>query len=172
MRSWVVLLVFMLSVTLLAICTHPGEGSPSNLVTQNQQLRKQLKKERKQYKIQIKELRRIAAPILKPTPEGNKILARALFTDSYYCAAEIINGETGGTWRHDIAYGHRFGPQYIYAGIAYGLGQALPGTKMLAYGADAATNPLTQLIWFRAYANGRYGSVCNAAAHWKSHRSW
>lgn len=172
MRAWIVLLVFVLGILGLAIYTHPGEGSPSNIVTQNEKLRAQLKKERIQYKTQIKELRRIAAPILKPTPEGNKILARAFFNDAYYCAAEIINGETGGTWRHDVGYGFQYGPHLIYSGRAYGLGQALPGTKMLAYGADAATNPLTQMIWFRAYANGRYGSVCNAASHWKSNRSW
>ena len=162
----------MLALTIFAICVQPGEGSQSKIVMQNEKLRKQLKKERKIYRTQIKELRRIAAPILKPTPEGNKILARAFFNDAYYCAAEIINGETGGTWRHDIAYGHRYGEHLIYSGLAYGLGQALPGTKMLAYGADAASNPLTQMIWFRAYANGRYGSVCAAANHWKSNRSW
>lgn len=172
MRSWVTLLTCMLALTIFAICVQPGEGSQSKLVMQNEKLRTQLKKERKIYRTQIKELRRIAAPILQPTPEGNKTLARAFFNDAYYCAATIINGETGGTWRHDIAYGGRYGAHLIYSGLAYGLGQALPGTKMLAYGADAATNPLTQMIWFRAYANGRYGSVCAAANHWKSNRVW
>jgi hypothetical protein len=43
---------------------------------------------------------------------------------------------------------------------------------MLGYGRDAAENPLTQLVWFRAYAEQRYGSVCGAAAHWTPNRSW
>ena len=44
-----------------------------------------------------------------PTPAGNRRLARAYFGDEYPCAAEIISGETGGTWRHDVAYGFRYG---------------------------------------------------------------
>lgn len=108
-----------------------------------------------------------------PSPLGNRWLARHMFGPAgYACASVIINGETGGTWRHDIAYGFRYGPQWIYSGLAYGLGQAKPGTKMLRYGADAATNPSTQLTWFRAYAQGRYGSICGAAAHWTPNRSW
>jgi len=114
----------------------------------------------------------IARYSLHPTPAGNRYLARLEFGASYPCAAEIINGETGGTWRHDIAFGFRYGEGYIYSGLAYGLGQARPGTKMLRYGADAASNPATQLRWFRAYAEGRYGSVCGAAAHWTPNRSW
>lgn len=107
-----------------------------------------------------------------PTPEGNRELARIVFGGEYECAAVIINGETGGTWRHDVAYGFRYGEHLIYAGIAYGLGQALPGTKMLRYGADAASNPHTQLVWFKAYAEARYGSVCGASAFWSRGRHW
>lgn len=141
----------------------------STLIERNAKLRKQIKKERKE----LRALKRIAAPILRPTPEGNKRLARAYFTASeYQCASEIINGETGGTWRHDVAYGFRYGEGYIYSGLAYGLGQAKPGTKMLSYGADAASNPLTQLVWFEAYSKARYGSVCGASAHWTPNRSW
>jgi hypothetical protein len=107
------------------------------------------------------ELERLAAI---GAPWSNRALARLFFGESYWCAAEIIEGETAGTWDHTI---------WNYAGSgAYGLGQALPRSKMLAYGADAYTNPLTQLVWFEAYAQARYGSVCGASAHWNPVGSW
>jgi hypothetical protein len=60
-----------------------------------------------------------------------------------------------------------------YAGSgAYGLGQALPASKMAPYGSDYLTNPVTQLKWANAYAVGRYGSWANAYAYWLSHHRW
>ena len=52
---------------------------------------------------------------------------------------------------------------------AYGLGQALPASKMAAYGSDYLTNPATQIKWALAYMNGRYGSPNAAQAFWESH---
>ena len=52
---------------------------------------------------------------------------------------------------------------------AYGLGQALPGSKMAPYGDDWQTNPITQLRWFYSYCQGRYGSVQGAYEFWQSH---
>jgi hypothetical protein len=98
------------------------------------------------------------------TPEANKALARMFFGSEYPCAAEIIEGETAGTWDEQI---------WNYEGSgAYGLGQARPRDKMLAYGADAYTNPLTQMEWFEGYAEARYGGVCEASAHWTAVVSW
>lgn len=54
---------------------------------------------------------------------------------------------------------------------AYGLPQALPGTKMASAGADWQTNPVTQLRWMNGYVIGRYKSWSNAVAHSKS-RGW
>lgn len=48
---------------------------------------------------------------------------------------------------------------------AYGLPQALPGSKMASAGADWQTNPVTQLRWMNGYVLGRYGSWANAVAH-------
>ncbi len=45
---------------------------------------------------------------------------------------------------------------------AYGLAQALPGSKMASHGADWATNYQTQLKWFWDYCKGRYGSIQGA----------
>lgn len=52
---------------------------------------------------------------------------------------------------------------------AYGLGQALPASKMAAYGPDYLTDPVTQIKWALAYMNGRYGSPDAAQAFWESH---
>jgi uncharacterized protein YabE (DUF348 family) len=55
---------------------------------------------------------------------------------------------------------------------AYGLCQALPGSKMASAGADWANNPVTQLRWCNGYAVGRYGSWAAAYNYWVSHRYW
>lgn len=54
---------------------------------------------------------------------------------------------------------------------AYGIPQALPGSKMASAGADWATNPATQIKWGLGYISGRYGSPCGAWAHSQS-RGW
>jgi hypothetical protein len=48
---------------------------------------------------------------------------------------------------------------------AYGIPQALPGSKMASAGTDWATNPVTQLRWMHGYVNGRYGGFCQALQH-------
>ena len=49
---------------------------------------------------------------------------------------------------------------------AYGLVQALPGSKMASAGADWKTNPATQIKWGLNYMNSRYGSPCAAWDFW------
>jgi len=48
---------------------------------------------------------------------------------------------------------------------AYGIPQALPGSKMAKYGDDWRTNPATQIEWGLAYVKGRYGTPCGAWQH-------
>ena len=48
---------------------------------------------------------------------------------------------------------------------AYGIPQALPGSKMSSAGADWATNPVTQIRWGLGYIQERYGSPCGAWSH-------
>lgn len=55
---------------------------------------------------------------------------------------------------------------------AYGLPQALPGSKMASAGADWQTNYQTQFKWFVGYCNSRYGSISGAYAHWLQYRSY
>ncbi len=49
---------------------------------------------------------------------------------------------------------------------AYGLCQALPGTKMASAGSDWRTNIETQAKWCDSYVSGRYGSWAGARAFW------
>ena len=51
---------------------------------------------------------------------------------------------------------------------AYGIPQALPGSKMAANGADWQTNPATQIDWGLDYIAGRYGDPCGAWGYWQS----
>ncbi|MFB8246650.1 transglycosylase SLT domain-containing protein [Streptomyces sp. NPDC001046] len=51
---------------------------------------------------------------------------------------------------------------------AYGMFQALPGTKMASAGADWRTNPATQIKWGLNYMNERYGSPCDAWSFWQA----
>ncbi|MFI6806922.1 transglycosylase SLT domain-containing protein [Streptomyces luteogriseus] len=51
---------------------------------------------------------------------------------------------------------------------AYGMFQALPGSKMSSVGADWQTNPATQIKWGLNYMNDRYGSPCEAWTFWQA----
>jgi hypothetical protein len=51
---------------------------------------------------------------------------------------------------------------------AYGLVQALPGSKMSSAGADWKTNPKTQIKWGLDYMNSRYGSPAAAWNFWQA----
>ncbi len=55
---------------------------------------------------------------------------------------------------------------------AYGLPQALPGSKMASAGSDWATNYQTQLKWFWSYCASRYGGVQGAYSHWLANKSY
>ena len=48
---------------------------------------------------------------------------------------------------------------------AYGIPQALPGSKMASAGADWADNPATQIRWGLGYIRDTYGSPCAAWSH-------
>lgn len=51
---------------------------------------------------------------------------------------------------------------------AYGLVQALPGSKMASAGSDWKTNAETQIKWGLDYMNSRYGSPAGAWAFWQA----
>jgi len=103
--------------------------------------------------------------VVAPPPAGSHTdwMAAAGIAESDYGYVEyIISSESG--WGVT---------KWNYSGSgAYGLGQALPASKMAAYGDDYMTNPVTQLKWATSYAVGRYGSWANAYAFWTNNRWW
>ncbi|GAA2521655.1 G5 domain-containing protein [Rarobacter incanus] len=52
---------------------------------------------------------------------------------------------------------------------AYGIPQALPGSKMASAGSDWRTSAATQIKWGLGYIKGRYGTPCGAWSFFKSH---
>jgi len=68
------------------------------------------------------------------------------------CLVDIWNRESG--WRYDAEN----------ASGAYGIPQALPGSKMASAGADWQTNPATQIKWGLGYIKAIYGDPCHAWA--------
>jgi hypothetical protein len=56
-------------------------------------------------------------------------------------------------------------PTAANASGAYGIPQALPGSKMASAGSDWETNPATQIKWGLGYIKDLYGSPCGAWSH-------
>jgi hypothetical protein len=77
--------------------------------------------------------------------------------DQWSCLDNLFARESG--WSH-TAENRSSG--------AYGIPQALPGSKMAVYGGDWRTNPATQIKWGLAYVKGRYSTPCGAWGHFTS----
>lgn len=52
---------------------------------------------------------------------------------------------------------------------AYGIPQALPGSKMSSAGPDWQNNAMTQITWGLGYVAERYGNPCDAWSFWQAH---
>ncbi|WP_159451349.1 G5 domain-containing protein [Demequina sp. NBRC 110054] len=91
-------------------------------------------------------------------PTGNRAIGKEL--------AESTYGWTGDQWQCLEALWTRESGwnqnAHNSSSGAHGIPQALPGSKMAAYGSDWATNPATQIKWGLSYVKGRYGTPCNA----------
>jgi hypothetical protein len=68
-------------------------------------------------------------------------------------------------WRWNVCNGGATYPNCDYSGVAYGIPQADPGSKMAANGPDWATDGLTQVAWGLAYISSVYGDPQAAWAH-------
>ncbi|MDQ1036409.1 flagellar biosynthesis GTPase FlhF [Streptomyces sp. V3I8] len=85
-------------------------------------------------------------------------MARQLVpADQFQCFSRIVDHESSWNYQADNP-----------TSDAYGLMQALPGSKMSSAGADWATNPATQIKWGLSYMDGRYGSPCAAWNFWQA----
>lgn len=88
------------------------------------------------------------------------VLARGWSEAEFACLDSLWTRESG--WRTNAA-----NP----SSGAYGIPQALPGSKMASAGADWQTNPRTQIQWGLDYIAGRYGTPCQAWAFFQN-RNW
>ncbi|AUY52877.1 transglycosylase SLT domain-containing protein [Streptomyces sp. CB01881] len=96
----------------------------------------------------------------KPSYSGSprEIAAQIVPAGQLQCFSNIVSHES--TW-NPLAVNASSG--------AYGLVQALPGSKMASAGSDWRTNPATQIKWGLDYMNSRYGSPCAAWSFWQAH---
>ena len=99
------------------------------------------------------------------TPAQNKELGRRLAADLYgwggdqfTCYDNIIMRESRWITTADNP-----------TSSAYGIPQALPGSKMSSAGADWKTNPATQIKWGLKYIKDRYGTPCSAWSFKRAH---
>ncbi|MFI7588583.1 hypothetical protein ACIB24_16050 [Spongisporangium articulatum] len=68
-------------------------------------------------------------------------------------------------WTRESQWNYR---AYNPSSGAYGIPQALPGSKMGSVASDWKTNPVTQIKWGLSYIADRYGTPCGAWAHSES----
>jgi resuscitation-promoting factor RpfB len=86
--------------------------------------------------------------------------ARGWGDDQFACLLSLWKRESG--WRVN-AENRSSG--------AYGIPQALPGSKMASVGADWRTNPATQITWGLGYIKNRYKTPCGAWGSFQS-KGW
>jgi len=77
-------------------------------------------------------------------------------SDQYSCLVSLWNRESGWNVHAENPSG------------AYGIPQALPGSKMSSSGPDWQDNYQTQIKWGMGYITGRYSTPCGAWAHSQS----
>lgn len=85
------------------------------------------------------------------------VRARGWGDDQFACLVALWNKESG--WRVNA---------YNAGSGAYGIPQALPGSKMGSVAPDWETNAATQITWGLNYIGGRYGNPCGAWGHSES----
>ena len=104
-----------------------------------------------------------APPFVTPDPGTaqaiayDMVRARGWGDDQFACLVALWNKESG--WRVNA---------YNAGSGAYGIPQALPGSKMGSVAPDWETNAATQITWGLNYIGGRYGNPCGAWEHSES----
>ena len=106
------------------------------------------------------------ANVPTPSPGSAKAIAKQLLADrgwgdgEFSCLVTLWNHESG--WRV-----HAANPSG-----AYGIPQALPGSKMASAGPNWQDNAETQIKWGLGYIKSRYGTPCGAWSSWQSQGGW
>ena len=88
----------------------------------------------------------------------DKVIAMGWTEQDFQNLVLLWNRESGWRWNADNP-----------TSDAYGIPQALPGSKMASAGSDWATNPKTQVDWGLKYIQQRYGSPTAAINFWDAH---
>jgi hypothetical protein len=96
----------------------------------------------------------LSSAVSNPQAAARALLEARGWGGQYSCLNSLWQRESGWNYR---AMNPSSG--------AYGIPQALPGSKMASAGADWRTNPLTQMRWGLDYIAGTYGTPCGAWAH-------
>ncbi|MFC5718911.1 transglycosylase SLT domain-containing protein [Streptomyces gamaensis] len=91
------------------------------------------------------------------TAEIKALAQQIVPADQFQCFSNIVNNES--SWDYTATNA---------SSGAYGLVQALPGSKMSSAGSDWRTNPATQIKWGLSYMNERYKSPCGAWSFWQA----
>ena len=105
----------------------------------------------------------VSVPLAPPDPTGAEKIAYDMMGsfgfppgEYYSCLYDIWQQESGWSYDAENPSG------------AYGIPQALPGSKMASAGADWQTNPATQIKWGLQYIKDHYGNPCQAWAYEKA----
>ena len=112
---------------------------------------------------------RAPTPAPKPSPTERTFYRATVGDAQAYALAQL--GATQFACLDEIAIRESHWNPYDlnHSSGAYGIPQAVPGSKMATAGADWRTNPVTQVKWMIHYVDGRYGSACGAWAFWQGH---
>ncbi|MDQ2750576.1 MAG: ubiquitin-like domain-containing protein [Actinomycetota bacterium] len=104
----------------------------------------------------------VAPVVVVPANEAQAIAkklaqARGWGDDQFACLVPMWSRESG--WRVNASN----------PSGAYGIPQALPGSKMASAGPNWQTDAATQITWGLGYIAGRYVDPCGAWAFWQAH---
>ena len=148
------LIVMNAAAKTLSSATKPVMVNPSKVVAAQQQAAQQ-----KQAAQQQQQATGGGSTVSAPPPDpgtaqsiGYNMLPSFGFSQStqWGCLLNLWNRESGWVYDAENASG------------AYGIPQALPGSKMASAGADWQTNPATQIKWGLGYISQIYGTPCGA----------
>ena len=98
--------------------------------------------------------------------EDPRAIARALLPEFGFSSDQF--GCLDSLWYRESKWNPRADNPHS---SAYGIPQALPGSKMASAGPDWQYNPETQIRWGLGYIAGRYGTPCGAWGHSQA-RGW
>jgi hypothetical protein len=104
-----------------------------------------------------------------PTPvdckqySGNRQIGCSMLSTAGYSTGQMRCLEP--LWTHESGWSTHASNS---AGTAWGIPQALPGSKMKSAGPNWRDDAATQIKWGFGYIKGRYGTPCDAWAHFQS----